>query len=222
MSKFKGFIAAAVAVGMAAFILAMPAHADQVDFTNPAFAPAGGITSIPVGAAEFCKSHRGECKANPNAVGAMVLTEARWAELVQINNLVNTAVTAITDEDYYKVAEYWAYPDDGYGDCEDYALLKRKRLNEMGYPLGALLLTVARDAKGGGHAVLTVVTDLGDFILDNLEQKVLLWKETEIYYLKRQSGDDLNRWVSLVNEEDLLISSGRSQAPSRAAASVKR
>lgn len=55
MSKFKGFIAAAVAVGMAAFILAVPARADHVDFTNPAFAQAGGLTSIPVGANEFCK-----------------------------------------------------------------------------------------------------------------------------------------------------------------------
>ena len=76
MSKFKGFIAAAVAIGMAAFILAMPAHADQVDFTNPAFAPAGGVTSIPVGASEFCKSHRNECKANPNAVGVKLNPDA--------------------------------------------------------------------------------------------------------------------------------------------------
>ena len=63
---------------------------------------------------------------------------------------------------------------------------------------------------------------LGDFILDNLEQKVLLWKDTEIYYLKRQSGEDLNRWVSLVNEDELLMSSGRKYAPSAAAASVNR
>ena len=149
------------------------------------------------------------------------LTEPRWKEIVSVNAETNSAIAPLTDMEIFGVEERWEYPTT-VGDCEDYALLKRKRLNEMGYPLGALLLTVARDAKGGGHAVLTVVTDLGDFILDNLEQKVLLWKETEIYYLKRQSGDDLNRWVSLVNEEDLLISSGRSQAPSRAAASVKR
>ena len=90
----------------------------------------------------------------------------------------------------------------------------------MGYPLGSLLLTVARDAKGGGHAVLTVVTDLGDFVLDNLEPKVLLWKDTEIYYLKRQSQQDLNRWVSLVGQDDVLVSSDKSRAPSAAAASV--
>jgi predicted transglutaminase-like cysteine proteinase len=121
----------------------------------------------------------------------------------------------------YGVEERWDYPT-AVGDCEDYALLKRKRLNEMGYPLGALLMTVARDSNGGGHAVLTVVTDLGDFILDNIEQKVLLWREAEIYYLKRQSQRDLNVWVSLIDENNLLASSGRKQAPSAAATSVNR
>ncbi|MBN9361722.1 MULTISPECIES: transglutaminase-like cysteine peptidase [unclassified Devosia] len=205
MSKFKGFIAAAVAVGMAAFILAMPAHADQVDFTNPAFAPAGGITSIPVGAAEFCKSHRGECKANPNAVGAMVLTEARWAELVQINNLVNTAVTAITDEDYYKVAEYWAYPDDGYGDCEDFALAKRKALIDAGWSPSTLLVTVVRETKGTGHAVLMVRTDRGDLVLDNQDGRILLWNETPYQYLKRQSQADAGQWVDLVDPRTTFV-----------------
>ena len=69
----------------------------------------------------------------------------------------------------------------------------------MGYPLGALLMTVGKDTDGGGHAVLTVVTDLGDFVLDNVEQRVLLWKDVEIYFLKRQSQNDPNAWVSLVS-----------------------
>lgn len=179
-----------------------------------------GATTMPVGYYDYCRRYSERCARGPE--GAMIrLTEPRWKEIVSVNAETNSAIAPLTDMEIFGVEERWEYPTT-VGDCEDYALLKRKRLNEMGYPLGALLLTVARDAKGGGHAVLTVVTDLGDFILDNLEQKVLLWKETEIYYLKRQSGDDLNRWVSLVNEEDLLISSGRSQAPSRAAASVKR
>jgi len=207
MSTFKGFIAAAVAVGMAAFILAMPARADQVDFSNPAFAQAGGITSIPVGASEFCKSHRGECKANPNAVGAMVLTEARWAELVQVNNVVNAAVTAITDEDYYKVAEYWAYPDDGYGDCEDFALAKRKALIKAGWNPSTLLVTVVREAKGTGHAVLMVRTDRGDLVLDNQDGRILVWNETPYTYLKRQSQADAGQWVDLVDPRATFVAS---------------
>lgn len=207
MSKFKGFIAAAVAIGMAAFILAVPARADQVDFTNPAFAPAGGLTSIPVGASEFCKSHRSECKANPNAIGAMELTEAGWAELVQVNNVVNTAVTAMTDEDYYKVAEYWAYPDDGYGDCEDYALAKRKALIEAGWNASTLLVTVVREPEGTGHAVLMVRTDRGDLVLDNQDGRILVWNETPYTYLKRQSQADAGQWVDLVDPRTTFVAS---------------
>jgi predicted transglutaminase-like cysteine proteinase len=58
-------------------------------------------------------------------------------------------------------------------------------------------MTVGRDADGGGHAVLTVVTDMGDFILDNQEPRVLLWRDAELTYLKRQSQEDPNDWVSL-------------------------
>ena len=206
MSKFKGFIAAAIAIGMAAFILAMPARADQVDFTNPAFAPAGGITSIPVGASEFCKAHRGECKANPHAVEAMGLSEARWNELVQINNVVNAAIVAVTDEDYYKVAEYWAYPD-GYGDCEDFALAKRKALIEAGWNPSTLLMTVVRESKGTGHAVLMVRTDRGDLVLDNQDGRVLLWNETPYQFLKRQSQADAGQWVDLVDHRTTFVAS---------------
>ena len=207
MSKFKGFIAAAVAVGMAAFILAMPARADQVDFTNPAFVQAGGITSIPVGASEFCKSHRGDCTANPHAVGAVVLTEARWAELVAVNYAVNAGVTAFTDEDYYKVAEYWAYPDDGYGDCEDFALAKRKALIKAGWNPSTLLVTVVREAKGTGHAVLMVRTDRGDLVLDNQDGRILVWSETPYTYLKRQSQADAGQWVDLVDPRTTFVAS---------------
>ena len=206
MSKFKGFIAAAIAVGMAAFILAMPVRADQVDFTNPAFAPAGGITSIPVGASEFCKSHRGECKANPHAVGAMPLTEARWNELVQINNVVNSAIVAVSDEDYYQVSEYWAYPD-GYGDCEDFALAKRKALIKAGWNASTLLMTVVRETKGTGHAVLMVRTDRGDLVLDNQDGRVLLWNETPYQFLKRQSQADAGQWVDLVDPRATFVAS---------------
>jgi len=49
-----------------------------------------------------------------------------------------------------------ALATDGHGDCEDYALLKRKLLLQAARPRPALLITVARDRNGDGHAVLTV------------------------------------------------------------------
>ena len=44
-------------------------------------------------------------------------------------------------------------------------------LIQAGWPREALLITVVRDKKGEGHAVLTVKTDKGEFILDNQEDR---------------------------------------------------
>ena len=89
------------------------------------------------------------------------------ADLTRINKWVNDTVQPMTDLEHWGVVERWSYPDDGYGDCEDYVLLKRRMLMQAGWPRQALLITVVRDKRGDGHAVLTVKTDQGEFILDN-------------------------------------------------------
>ena len=170
-----------------------------------------GPTTIPVGFYDYCLRYADRCARAPG--GQIIeLSQSAWQVIVGVNDRVNRAIEPVTDIDYYGVEEYWEYPTSK-GDCEDYALLKRKILNEMGYPLGALLMTVGRDAQGGGHAVLTVVTDMGDFILDNMEKDVLHWADAEIYFLKRQSGTDLNAWVDLVDHESLLLSSNDAGSP---------
>ena len=204
--KIKQFFSVAMVFGMAIFILAMPARADQVDFTHPAFAPAGGLTSIPVGANDFCKAHKGECTANPNAVAASVLTDKRWEQLVEVNNLVNAAIVPVTDQDYYQVSEYWTYPD-GYGDCEDFALAKRKALIDAGWNPSTLLMTVVRQPNGEGHAVLMVRTDRGDLVLDNQDGRILLWNETPYTYLKRQSQADAGQWIDIVDKRATFVAS---------------
>jgi predicted transglutaminase-like cysteine proteinase len=76
-------------------------------------------------------------------------------------------------------------------------LLKRKLLIQAGWPREALLITVVRDTKGDGHAVLTVKTNKGEFILDNQNEDVLLWSDTGYRFVKRQSQWDPSVWVSL-------------------------
>ena len=103
----------------------------------------------------------------------------------------------MTDMDHWGVVERWNYPDDGYGDCEDYVLHKRKMLMQAGWPREALLITVVRDRNGDGHAILTVKTDKGEFILDNQTDEILLWSETGYRFVKRQSQADPNIWIAL-------------------------
>ncbi len=56
----------------------------------------------------------------------MVLSNKAWTDLTRINRSVNDNVKPMTDLEHWGVVEKWSYPDDGYGDCEDYVLLKRR------------------------------------------------------------------------------------------------
>lgn len=159
--------------------------------------PAGAETTPPIGWVEFCERSGRECMVEALPAEIIPLDETSWREIVRINAAVNREITPVTDMENHGVIELWSYPTDGKGDCEDFVLEKRKRLMRAGFPRQALLITVVRDNKGDGHAVLTVKTDHGDFILDNQASKVLAWHETGYRFIKRQSQETPNRWVSL-------------------------
>jgi predicted transglutaminase-like cysteine proteinase len=127
----------------------------------------------------------------------VTLTSAAFAQLARVNLQVNREIEQVTDMDHFGVEEYWTYPVAGKGDCEDLVLEKKRRLIALGVPREAMLITVVRDLKGDGHAILTVVTDRGDYILDNFTNEVKLWHETGYRFIKRQSQTDPNQWVSL-------------------------
>jgi predicted transglutaminase-like cysteine proteinase len=186
--------AAAVAAAVAATVLgASPAvAADRL-----AYVAVSAETRAPIGWVEFCNQNPRECAGAPSAPRDVVLSPKAWRDLVQVNNWVNGAIKPMTDLDHWGVVEKWSYPDDGYGDCEDYVLLKRRMLIQAGWPREALLITVVRDHKDEGHAVLTVKTDKGDYVMDNQAPDVLLWSDTGYRFVKRQSQADPNVWVSL-------------------------
>jgi predicted transglutaminase-like cysteine proteinase len=161
-----------------------------------AFIAERGLSSVPLGHAQFCTERPQECAANAVVVAAEPLTSDRWNELVRINAGINAAVVPATDEALYQIEEYWTYPH-GYGDCEDYALAKRRELIDIGWPASTLLMTVVREPNGDGHAVLTARTDRGDFILDNQEPLINLWSDTPYRFVKRQSQANAGQWVDL-------------------------
>ena len=176
-------------------VQAMPAAATAQD--RPLFISLGETTKAPIGWIEFCVEYDPECKTKPSQPRDVVLSASSWKTLERVNLWVNTHVKPMTDMDHWGVVERWNYPDDGYGDCEDYVLLKRRMLMQTGWPREALLITVVRDKRGDGHAVLTVKTDKGEFILDNQNDQIVLWSDTGYRFVKRQSQFDPNVWVSL-------------------------
>jgi predicted transglutaminase-like cysteine proteinase len=165
-----------------------------------------GLTSQPIGHYEFCQSHVSECTVHTLRDPRVHLTPEKWNELVAVNADVNTSIKSETDEEIYGRPEVWAYPTTA-GDCEDLVLLKRRDLIEKGWPTGALLITVVRQTNGEGHAVLTVLTDRGDLILDNLEAPVLLWSDTTYEYVKRQSEHDSGKWTGIDDGRSIEVGS---------------
>src|SRR5215217_5045675 len=189
---FFACLAAAVVFTVAGVMPAAEAASERALFVS-----LGASARAPIGWTEFCTEHAQECEVRPLEARDVVLTQKSWRELLRINNKVNAQIKPMTDLEHWGVAERWSYPDDGYGDCEDYVLLKRSMLMQAGWPRQALLITVVRDKRGDGHAVLTVKTDKGEFILDNQAEDVLLWSETGYRFVKRQSQTDPNVWIAL-------------------------
>ena len=162
-----------------------------------AYAAVGEPTRAPIGWVEFCIRYKPECSTKPSAPRDVVLTTKAWNDMAKVNSWANDNIQPVTDLEHWGVVEQWDYPDDGKGDCEDYVLLKRRMLMQAGWPREALLITVVRDKRGDGHAVLTVKTDRGEYILDNQESEILAWNKTGYRFVKRQSQSDPNAWVSL-------------------------
>jgi predicted transglutaminase-like cysteine proteinase len=164
---------------------------------RPVFISIGSEAKPPIGWVQFCSDNAGECDVQRGGALDVVLSAKAWSDLVRVNRWANDHIQPVTDLEHWGVVERWDYPTDGYGDCEDYVLLKRQMLMKAGWPASALLVTVVRDKKGDGHAVLTVKTDKGEFILDNQNESIVLWSETGYRFVKRQSQVDPNAWVAL-------------------------
>jgi predicted transglutaminase-like cysteine proteinase len=165
-----------------------------------AFMKSFGDTLPPIGYVTFCQEHQGDCRPGPRFADRIQLTPAKFQQIEEVNSAVNMAITPVTDLELYGRAEVWTYPTTK-GDCEDYVLLKRRILMERGFPGSTLLITVVRDENNEGHAVLTVRTDAGDFVLDNKRRDVVRWANTPYTFIKRQSEQNPLVWISLLPPE---------------------
>ncbi|KLK89736.1 transglutaminase [Microvirga vignae] len=156
----------------------------------------------------FCQKQPQECRIDRSQPERIALTPSAWAILQKVNEHVNATVLAVTDQDHWGVFDRWDYPDDGLGDCEDIQLLKRRLLVQAGLPQRALRIAAVIDEQGQGHAVLMVLTDQGDFILDNKRDAVLPWRQTGYSYIKRESTN-ARTWVALGDQATPAFTANR-------------
>ena len=184
-------------VAVAATLFAPAAVSAREPGLHASYAALTGTTSVPYGWVDFCDRYTGECDGPALPAEDIDLTPKAIKALEHVNLSINRIIRPMTDMDHWGVVDRWDYPLDGKGDCEDYALLKRKILIEDGYPRQALLMTVVKDHAGEGHAVLTVKTNRGEFVLDNMVDTMLPWDDTGYRFVKRQSQEDPNVWKSI-------------------------
>jgi predicted transglutaminase-like cysteine proteinase len=156
----------------------------------------------------FCQNHPLECLVRPSEPAFITLDAQQWRTITAVNRRVNEMIKPLTDQEQWGIIDSWNFPTTGYGDCEDYQLLKRKLLSEAGIPRRAMRMTVVIDEKGEGHAVLTIMTDRGDFVLDNKIDAVLPWHRTGYIYVKREGSDGLD-WVSLGGATSPTVTANR-------------
>jgi predicted transglutaminase-like cysteine proteinase len=204
----RGMRAAAVA---AALVWAGTAGAQ----TQLASLPSPAAAAVAVGAAKplpawttFCQRYAAECAVDVSEPATVTLTPRVWQTIVSVNQRVNATVIPLTDMEHWGVPDRWDLPTDGYGDCEDFQLQKRKLLAEAGLPRRAMRMTVVVDDEGQGHAVLMIRTDRGDFVLDNKLSTVLPWQRTGYVFVKRESEDAVG-WVSLGGLNSPVVTANR-------------
>jgi predicted transglutaminase-like cysteine proteinase len=196
-SKAKGFLWAS----FIAFVLSLPLLSQPVAAQGAVPALSVGLDQVgdarPISAwTDFCRRNPEECSIAPGEPERITMTPQIWRTLMSVNRKVNTQIKPMTDIKHWGTVDRWDLPTDGYGDCEDYQLLKRKILAESGLSRRAMRMTVVIDELREGHAVLMIRTDRGDFILDNKTNTVLPWGETGYVYVKRE-GDNGSSWASL-------------------------
>jgi predicted transglutaminase-like cysteine proteinase len=183
---------------LTAFILtALVASTASADPIAGRFMDVGSATRAPVGHVGFCSENPSQCAPGDGQSVVVKLDRERWDELVAVNAEINRRVEPVKDIELFGVEEYWTYPTNGAGDCEEYVLEKQRVLRSRGWPASALLITVVKDTNNSGHAVLTVRTDQGDVILDNQIEAVLPWYSAPYRFVKRQSTRHPGQWAAI-------------------------
>lgn len=132
------------------------------------------------------------------ALHAVPLTTELWSRARKINTRVNRAIIRRDDRATYGVDDRWATPladGESAGDCEDYALEKRRALIQAGVPRHALSLALVTTAWGESHAVLLLATDRGEYVLDSLTPWIVSWDQAPYRWRARQQAGRASDWV---------------------------
>lgn len=161
------------------------------------------FTLAPFQFVRFCVQNATECQVREGSRDGS-FEFRNWQQLARVNAIVNSAIRPQTDGASDGVSDgannaagdTWSLAPQS-GDCEDYALTKRSQLLRLGWSSGDLLLATATVPGRGGHAVLVVRTQFGDYVLDNLREEIMPWEKAGYSWSRIQSPENPMYWKTL-------------------------
>ena len=150
--------------------------------------PVASVSEPPDHYREFCSNYESACDLE----GESLVT---WSPDVRerieaIHSEVNQETEFVSDREALGLADEWDYPRGCRGDCEDFALEKRRRLVEAGFPSASLTMAIGfHEVQFFPHAVLLVESSKGTWVLDNLYESVLCWDALPYIFTHRERPD---------------------------------
>ncbi|WP_420587077.1 transglutaminase-like cysteine peptidase [Ruegeria sp.] len=189
-------LTSAAATASAVFVLALSgsffgsaAHASEGRFI-----PSVAVSPPPSGARQLCRQYSWACSTKASVA---MSTQQEMLIIQRINRRVNASTRSVTDQSQYRTAERWALPTSRGGDCEDFALLKKRDLIRAGVDPSKLLIATVLDTRRNSHAVLVYRSAAGDLVLDNLTNKIKPWSSTRYLFLRMQNPQKPSGWVGV-------------------------
>jgi len=159
---------------------------DKIAFGEAAAIPSG-YYEMCVAQPGLCRTHRGRLATTRD--GSVVVSGSTMAQLSSVNASVNASIHPAYRSD-------WT-PGRDTGDCKDFAMTKRQRLLDAGWPSSAVPVAIVRTAFGEKHLVLVARTSEADYVLDNLDGAISPWSRVGYAWEKIQSANDGLSWRKL-------------------------
>ncbi|WP_234995101.1 transglutaminase-like cysteine peptidase [Ruegeria meonggei] len=182
------------AIGVFALVLASMAISSEATATEGKFIPSAYASPPPSGARQLCRQYNWACS---NKVSVSLSNRQEMQIIKRVNRQVNATTRSVTDQSQYRTTERWALPTSQGGDCEDFALLKKRDLIRAGVDPSKLLIATVLDTKRNSHAVLVYRSAGGDLVLDNLTNQIKPWSATRYLFLRMQNPRKPSVWVGI-------------------------
>ncbi|SMO41462.1 Predicted transglutaminase-like cysteine proteinase [Ruegeria faecimaris] len=148
----------------------------------------------PSGARQLCRQYSWACSSKASN---SMSSQQEMQIIKKVNRQVNATTRSVTDQAQYRTRERWALPTSRGGDCEDFALLKKRDLIRAGVDPSKLLIATVLDTQRNSHAVLVYRSASGDLVLDNLTNRIKPWSATRYLFLRMQDPRRPSKWVGV-------------------------